>query len=510
MTVVTSLPASIRHKNPGAMGLGASAKLFGASKNTRLNDGAGNVITTFATSVDGAGALFHLLYTVYEGMTISDAISKWSGRTNVNSYLRAIEQNTQFTRGDYVSAEWLKDPEPAIEFAKAMAKHEAGVEYPMTDAQWAESHQEFMSVISGRSILLDRRQPPVTLAPLQLARAAIGEREIPGPRDHNEFIVSCFADIGSAVRDDETSWCAAFAGAMLKRSNCAYLPSVLEARKYLQYGHALDEPEEGCLVVFWRESPSSWKGHVAFVESFTADTLTIIGGNQSNAVTRLVVARTGPKSQVIGYRRPVPAVTPAREVLADTSIQRKIVGAASSVGMFLWSIWDYVTNAAHAAGELVGLLPDTAAKAGDAIATGQSLFHSAGVPWPVSFGLLIVISSIAFNAVDTWRRKRKNTGELTTAPYETDEPPPLSEMGVAADVFSTTEAATSFELSGKVYTRAQVQDLLKKLGTSQNAKASADLPIQKTKRRQAPRKPAKAARKPKSPKRPGTKRVGAA
>lgn len=441
---MSTIPASIRYRNPGASYPGPSSKPFGGTTHAII--GGGHKIAIFPTMVDGASSMMHLLHRVYTGMTIGAAIAKWSGANHTNDYLRVIEARTRWTRHDYVTKGLLEDAELAIELCKAMAFHEAGREYPMTDAQWREAHQQFMTVIGGGKVALDKTSPLPVTAAIDLAKSHLGEREIPGAR-HNPFIVGCFEEIGTKVRDDETSWCAAFTGAMLKRSGMAYVEgdAGLLARNYLKYGHAIDEPEEGCLVVFWRVRPDGWQGHVAFVESWTATTVTIIGGNQSDAVTRMTVPRTGSNSQVLGYRRPVPAVRPVTEIVRDESVGQKVVGGFGAVSAFLWSVWGYVTSAAHAVGEFIGLLPDTAATVSSTVGAGQQLSDAAGMPWPVQLGLFIAICSIGFGLYRTWQRVRANDGVLTRPPYETDEPLPEGEVADMFDSEAVTWAEVEFE-----------------------------------------------------------------
>ena len=166
MAVDTTIPASVRHRNPGAMGLGKSAKLFGATKVTTLNDGYGNTIATFPTMVDGAGAMWHLLRTgSYFGMTIWQALYRWGGgealakagkaqlaRERTDGYAASIERYSRFRRDDKITAEWLEDPVKAIAFGKAMARHAAGHEDPMTAAQWYEAPAHFMTALArGRA-----------------------------------------------------------------------------------------------------------------------------------------------------------------------------------------------------------------------------------------------------------------------------------------------------------------------------------------------------------------------
>ena len=98
----------------------------------------------------------------------------------------------------------------------------------------------------------------------QLARADEGTWEYAD--GHNPKILQYFADVGhSEVKDDETAWCAAFVGAMLKRAGMPHTGK-LNARSYLDWGDevALEDAQEGDIVVFWRGTPDGWQGHVGF------------------------------------------------------------------------------------------------------------------------------------------------------------------------------------------------------------------------------------------------------
>ena len=112
---------------------------------------------------------------------------------------------------------------------------------------------------SGALSVLKESEPPW----LTLARSYLGTKEVPG-RGSNGTIDGFFRDAGYPGYRDETSWCAAFVGAVLSRSGYPRLAD-LTARSGRYYGQKLDGPKIGCLVVFWRESPTSWKGHIGFV-----------------------------------------------------------------------------------------------------------------------------------------------------------------------------------------------------------------------------------------------------
>lgn len=130
------------------------------------------------------------------------------------------------------------------------------------------------------------------------ARKFLGVKEVSGSR-HEPIIVGFFAEVGQSwVKDDETAWCAAFAGAMLKRVGIEGTGK-LNARSYLNWGKELAVPVPGCVAVFKRGS-SSWEGHVAFFLRDLGDYIEVLGGNQSNKVS---VARYA-KSSLLGYRWP--------------------------------------------------------------------------------------------------------------------------------------------------------------------------------------------------------------
>ncbi|MBY0225422.1 MAG: TIGR02594 family protein [Hyphomicrobium sp.] len=137
-------------------------------------------------------------------------------------------------------------------------------------------------------------QPPWLAA----AWRELGQTEIAGKGD-NARIVGYFRDAGhSTIVDDETAWCAAFAGAMLERSGYRSTRS-LRARSYLAWGDALDVPRTGCVAVLSRGSNVAL-GHVGFVVGETGSGLVLLGGNQRNAVTVQVFAR----SRLLGFRWP--------------------------------------------------------------------------------------------------------------------------------------------------------------------------------------------------------------
>jgi len=169
----------------------------------------------------------------------------------------------------------------------------------------------------------------------ELAKAEIGIKEIPGP-GHNPKVVTYFSEVGHAwVQDDETAWCAAFVGAMLKRAG---LPQTgkLNARSYLDWGKPTDTPQPGDVVILWRGSPDSWKGHVGFFAGFDGPDVKILGGNQSNQVN----IQSYDSNRVLGFRTMRGARTTPFQ---STTLQAAVGAAVSGAG-----------SVAHALGQLDG------------------------------------------------------------------------------------------------------------------------------------------------------------
>ena len=125
-----------------------------------------------------------------------------------------------------------------------------------------------------------------------------GLSEIEGGQ-HNPQILEFFAEIGfDWVRDDETSWCSAAINFFAKRHG--YQRSgALDARSWLKVGEIVLEPKLGDIVVFWRESKESWKGHVGVYINSNAKYVWVLGGNQSNSIT----VAPYQKDRLLGYRR---------------------------------------------------------------------------------------------------------------------------------------------------------------------------------------------------------------
>lgn len=131
---------------------------------------------------------------------------------------------------------------------------------------------------------------------LQTAIEYIGTKEVPG-LNNNPLILKWWKEIKlGGIKDDETSWCAAFVGGVLEECGIKSSRNAA-ARSYRAWGARLKGPAVGAIVTFWRVSLAGWQGHVGFViGKDKAGNLMVLGGNQGNevgikpfAITRVLV-----------------------------------------------------------------------------------------------------------------------------------------------------------------------------------------------------------------------------
>jgi len=161
-----------------------------------------------------------------------------------------------------------------------------------------------------------------------VAESYLGLKEYPGAKQNNPKIVEMFTASGHAwVKDDETPWCSAFVNSVLAQVGIKGTLK-LNARSWLSWGNeiSLDDAQKGDIVVFWRGSKDSWKGHVAFYSHHDKDYVYVLGGNQGNKVSLKPYAR----SRLLGvrtYKQPRSKVTQSNTVKASVT-----QGAAAVTG----------------------------------------------------------------------------------------------------------------------------------------------------------------------------------
>jgi uncharacterized protein (TIGR02594 family) len=143
---------------------------------------------------------------------------------------------------------------------------------------------------------------------LQEAFRLIGTREQPGAGS-NEAILGWAREINVlSYTDDDIPWCGLFVahciGSQLPEEPLPNNP--LGARRWETFGRAETAPCLGAVMVFWRESRQSGKGHVGFYWAEDDAAYHILGGNQSNSVS---VARVS-KERFLAARWPDTAGNP--------------------------------------------------------------------------------------------------------------------------------------------------------------------------------------------------------
>ena len=132
------------------------------------------------------------------------------------------------------------------------------------------------------------------------ARKFYGLKEIDGSQ-HNKSILNFFKETGNGkIKTDEDAWCSVFMGYCAKKAGLEYSKKLL-AKSWLDIGSKVIDPKPGDIVVFWRENPDSWQGHVAIYLGKDLETNEIIclGGNQDNEVC----IRQYAADRVLGYRK---------------------------------------------------------------------------------------------------------------------------------------------------------------------------------------------------------------
>lgn len=142
---------------------------------------------------------------------------------------------------------------------------------------------------------------------LQEAVNLLGVLEQRGPGD-NPVILDWAAGLGiSNYTSDDIPWCGLFVAHCIgsQMPSEAMPNNVLRARNWERFGRA-DRPCFGAVMVFWRTSLASGKGHVGFCWAEDDSCYHILGGNQSDSVS---IARLS-KDRLLEARWPTGADNP--------------------------------------------------------------------------------------------------------------------------------------------------------------------------------------------------------
>lgn len=141
----------------------------------------------------------------------------------------------------------------------------------------------------------------------KIAQHEVGVKEQPG---NNPRILEYLATTKLSKADrstDQTAWCSAFANLCLKTAGIAGTDSAW-ALNWQSWGKSLATPKLGAVVVFTRKGTGVNGGHVGFFVEETASRITVLGGNQGDAVSVSTYPRDGMKGKLhyklVGYRWP--------------------------------------------------------------------------------------------------------------------------------------------------------------------------------------------------------------
>lgn len=121
---------------------------------------------------------------------------------------------------------------------------------------------------------------------LKLAFNELGNEEFAG-ETHNPEILKYAKESGiKGVTTDEIPWCSCFVNWVAWKCGLHHSGKP-NARSWMNVGRRVTSPEPGDVVVFWREHPQSWQGHVGFFLGISPDGSRVycLGGNQGNRVS---------------------------------------------------------------------------------------------------------------------------------------------------------------------------------------------------------------------------------
>ena len=186
--------------------------------------------------------------------------------------------------------QWLdRNPDATSEEVRQKA-HDLGVEFSVES-------------INSKTLL---KQPDRKVSSLgtgdifRVANSYKGVKEIAGA-ENNPQISKWLNKLDPKLKSDQTAWCSAYAHAVAEEAGFVG-SGKLNARSWQKVGDPVNlaNAQQGDVVVFWRESPTSWKGHVGFYQGRDSKgNIRVLGGNQGNQVG----VNTYPANRLLSVRR---------------------------------------------------------------------------------------------------------------------------------------------------------------------------------------------------------------
>ena len=120
------------------------------------------------------------------------------------------------------------------------------------------------------------------------AKKHIGTAEVPG-KQHNSKILGWLRALKAWWSDDETPWCGTFVAHCLQQSGLPVAKNWFRAKDWATYGSNLRSTHvaPGAILVFARKGG----GHVGFYVGEDNVYYHVLGGNQSNSVNVMRIAK---------------------------------------------------------------------------------------------------------------------------------------------------------------------------------------------------------------------------
>lgn len=138
-----------------------------------------------------------------------------------------------------------------------------------------------------------------------------GTVETPGPNSNPAILDwAKKAKLGKVYKDDSIAWCGLWMAYTALQAGWDTPKNPLGAQNWLKFGTPVPitkgrrgtrgrYPMLGDVLVFWRDNPKSWKGHVGLYVGEDETHFHVLGGNQKDSVSIVRIA----KNRLKGARR---------------------------------------------------------------------------------------------------------------------------------------------------------------------------------------------------------------
>ena len=142
-----SIPANIRHNNPGATYPAGWMKKYGMDGVDTI--GGGHLIANFPNAASGAAANFELMERQYAGKPLSYFIHKWSGGNSSGLYAAHVAKEVGISPNTVITRDMIRDPKFAPRLLKAQLSWESGkgskAGFGLNDEHLSAAHSMYLN-----------------------------------------------------------------------------------------------------------------------------------------------------------------------------------------------------------------------------------------------------------------------------------------------------------------------------------------------------------------------------